>query len=216
MDAQRLVVAADGVVLATVDGNPDRSTSLSGLPANLVTIDHGDGWQTSYLHLRRDSVALKVGDVVQQCDLLGLEGSSGNSTRTHLHFEVQHFGRPVETFLDPNTYWANPLDYVGDDRFLVDSGSTNYDPVRHLGERPSNVDVISQASGQTSYAWGIFSGLRVDDLLEVSWVRPNGAIHATRRIVIPQDLSTSSFVFSTNLPATPDLGSWTIIFRNNV
>jgi hypothetical protein len=100
MDVGRPVVAAaDGVVVDSVDGNPDRSTGLSGLPANLVTIDHGDGWQTSYLHLRRDSVEVKIGDDVQQGDTLGLEGSSGSSTASHLHFEVQHHGRPVETFL---------------------------------------------------------------------------------------------------------------------
>ena len=216
MDAGRPVVAAaDGVVVDAVDGNPDRSTTFSGLPANLVIIDHGDGWRTLYLHLRRDSVEVEVGDVVQQGDMLGFEGSSGNSTGPHLHFEVQHHGRLVETFLDPNAYWENPLGYVGDESFLVDSGNTNYNPVRHAGERPSNVDVISQASGQTSYAWGVFSGLRDGDFLEFSWVQPNGVIHATRNIALTQNLSSSYFFFSTSLPATPDLGFWTIDIRNN-
>ena len=216
MDAGRPVVAAaDGVVVAIADGNPDRSTFFSALPANLVAIDHGDGWQTSYLHLRRDSVEVKVGDEVQQGDMLGLEGSSGNSTASHLHFGVQHHGRSVETFLDPNAYWANPLGYVGDEPFMVDSGHTNYNPIRHLKERPSDVDVTSQASFQTSYVWGRFSGLREDDFVEFTWVRPNGVVHARRSTVVPQDQSTSTITLSTNLPAVPDIGMWTIDIRNN-
>ena len=30
---------------------------------NGVTLDHGDGWQTQYCHMRRGSVAVKVADL---------------------------------------------------------------------------------------------------------------------------------------------------------
>jgi len=216
MDAGRPILAvADGTVTAVVEGNTDRSTSQTGLPANLVTIDHGDGWTTSYIHLRRDSVQVKVGDVVQQGDRLALEGSSGNSTASHLHFEVRHYGRLVETALDPNTYWVDPLPYVGAQSYMVDSGITNYNPIRHLGERPSDVDVFSQTPGQRSYAWGVFSGLRVDDFLEFAWIQPSGAIHARRNIMLTQDYSTATFLQSVALPTTPELGTWTVDIRNN-
>ena len=46
-------------------------------PRNFVTIDHGNGWVTSYLHMRKNSVAVEIGDVVKAGEAIGLVGSSG-------------------------------------------------------------------------------------------------------------------------------------------
>ena len=52
-----------------------------------VAIDHGNGYQTLYGHL--SSVNVICGQSVRQGQLIGLGGSSGNSTGPHLHFEVR-------------------------------------------------------------------------------------------------------------------------------
>ena len=51
---------------------------------------------TYYYHLRRDSVAVEVGDVVTRGQLVGLMGSSGNSSDAHLHWSVYYKGMRVE------------------------------------------------------------------------------------------------------------------------
>ena len=51
-----------------------------------VVISHGSGNTTLYAHLSKRSV--KEGDVVQQGDVIGITGSTGNSTGPHLHFEI--------------------------------------------------------------------------------------------------------------------------------
>jgi murein DD-endopeptidase MepM/ murein hydrolase activator NlpD len=51
-----------------------------------LVIDHGNGFQTLYAHLSRYFVA--AGDSVAQGTIIGLVGSTGNSTGPHLHFEL--------------------------------------------------------------------------------------------------------------------------------
>jgi len=55
-----------------------------------VIIDHGNGYQTLYAHLSRYDV--KAGDSVGQGGQIGIMGSTGRSTGTHLHFEIRSGG----------------------------------------------------------------------------------------------------------------------------
>jgi murein DD-endopeptidase MepM/ murein hydrolase activator NlpD len=80
-------------IYATADGIVDRSEWNSGGYGNLVEIDHGQGIQTRYGHMsRRIAVA---GQHVHRGDLIGLMGSTGRSTGSHLHYEVRIDGRAV-------------------------------------------------------------------------------------------------------------------------
>ncbi|MFY1596409.1 M23 family metallopeptidase [Micromonospora sp. WMMD737] len=51
-----------------------------------VFVDHGNGYLTHYAHLSTTKVG--VGDKVAAGQTIGLEGSTGDSTGPHLHFEV--------------------------------------------------------------------------------------------------------------------------------
>jgi murein DD-endopeptidase MepM/ murein hydrolase activator NlpD len=88
-----VVAAADGVVVAATPG-----TTGYG---NHIIIDHGNGVLTLYGHL--DHLVATVGQTVHQGQLIGLLGSSGNSTGPHLHFEVRVQNQPVDPipFLPP-------------------------------------------------------------------------------------------------------------------
>ncbi len=84
-----VMAAASGTVV---------STGYEGAYGNQVVIDHGDGCQTTYSHL--SSIQVDVGEEVQTGDTIGSMGSTGNTTGTHLHFEVTQDG----DFVDPE-YW---------------------------------------------------------------------------------------------------------------
>lgn len=63
------------------------STSTYGSSyGNYVTITHGNGDSTRYAHMSKRAVS--EGDIVQQGQVIGYVGSTGNSTGNHLHFEV--------------------------------------------------------------------------------------------------------------------------------
>jgi len=55
---------------------------------NLIMIDHGSGWQSLYAHLEQINVF--CGQSVGQGELIGLMGSTGNSSGPHLHFELMN------------------------------------------------------------------------------------------------------------------------------
>ncbi|MEK7633623.1 MAG: M23 family metallopeptidase [Patescibacteria group bacterium] len=56
-----------------------------------VIIDHGNGYQSLYAHL--SSYAVESGDSVAQGSQIGVMGSTGRSTGTHLHFEIRSGGQ---------------------------------------------------------------------------------------------------------------------------
>jgi murein DD-endopeptidase MepM/ murein hydrolase activator NlpD len=85
------VLAADDGVVALV------GSSSSGY-GNYVVIAHSGGLDTLYGHLATSLV--KVGQQVTQGQPVGLEGSTGNSTGAHVHFELRINQKPV----DPTPY----------------------------------------------------------------------------------------------------------------
>jgi murein DD-endopeptidase MepM/ murein hydrolase activator NlpD len=58
------------------------------IPGNVVIIDHGNGDYSVSAHLKPGSITVKVGQKVAAGTVIGLVGSSGNSTEPHLHFQV--------------------------------------------------------------------------------------------------------------------------------
>jgi hypothetical protein len=74
-----IFAALDGTVIATHDGEFDKNTMLNSLPPEYVEIDHGNGQTTTYIHLKKDSVAVVVGQQVTAGQQIGLTASSGTA-----------------------------------------------------------------------------------------------------------------------------------------
>jgi murein DD-endopeptidase MepM/ murein hydrolase activator NlpD len=90
-----------GIDLAAPAGSPVRSTADGVVVVadrdkrygRTVVIDHGDGYRTRYAHLKK--IETKKGRRVERGDVIGRVGKSGNASGTHLHYEVQRNGVPV-------------------------------------------------------------------------------------------------------------------------
>lgn len=63
---------------------------------NLIVLDHGNGFQTFYAHLSGYNVY--VGQVVEQGQIIGYTGNSGNSSGPHIHFEIRLNGSHQNPF----------------------------------------------------------------------------------------------------------------------
>jgi murein DD-endopeptidase MepM/ murein hydrolase activator NlpD len=85
------VYAADDGIVALV------GSSSTGY-GRYVVIAHSGGLDTLYGHL--STALVKVGQQVVQGQTIGLEGSTGNSTGPHLHFELRIKQQPI----DPTPY----------------------------------------------------------------------------------------------------------------
>jgi murein DD-endopeptidase MepM/ murein hydrolase activator NlpD len=64
-----------------------------------VSINHGDGWTSVYMHMT--NYIVKKGQNVSQGQVIGYVGNTGYSTGPHLHFGIAYNGK-----------YVNPMNYV--------------------------------------------------------------------------------------------------------
>jgi murein DD-endopeptidase MepM/ murein hydrolase activator NlpD len=69
---------------------------------NYIVMIHGNGYSTLYGHLSRFNTSMGSGAIVARGDVIGYEGSTGNSTGPHLHFEIR-----------VANVWKNPCIWLG-------------------------------------------------------------------------------------------------------
>lgn len=105
-----MAAAAGRVTYAGLHCSPGWWGTPCGGYAWVVEIDHGNGFSTLYGHLYPNSIMVGVGDAVTRGQALAKMGTSGTSTGTHTHFQLNHGG-----FLGKSSLQAvNPAKYLSD------------------------------------------------------------------------------------------------------
>jgi murein DD-endopeptidase MepM/ murein hydrolase activator NlpD len=92
-------------IYATADGIVSHAGRQGGY-GNLVQVNHGRGIETRYGHLSKVLVA--DNSRVRRGQIIGLMGSTGRSTGSHLHYEVRVDGKAV-----------NPIPFLQTGEYLV-------------------------------------------------------------------------------------------------
>tara|TARA_R110002020_G_scaffold47752_3_gene136095 strand:- start:671 stop:1642 length:972 start_codon:yes stop_codon:yes gene_type:complete len=101
-----VVAMADGVVKAGRDGMADRLVATEqdrqAISArecgNGLVLDHGDGFETQYCHMRQGSLELAPGAQVRKGEVLGFVGASGLAAFPHVHVSLRRHGREIDPF----------------------------------------------------------------------------------------------------------------------
>lgn len=92
-------------IYATADGFVKTSKWFSGY-GNFIELDHGNKISTRYGHMSK--LIVKSNQRVSKGDIIGLMGSTGRSTGSHLHYEVRIEGEPV----NPQAFMTHQSDAV--------------------------------------------------------------------------------------------------------
>lgn len=165
----------EGTVEIAEDGNADRNTAWdAAAKANYVVIRSANGFSTGYLHMKKGSVKVKVGDRVKVGDPLGHVGSSGYSTDPHVHLETRDCrGKSIPLM---NTRLIDSPPAYEPARGLMDFHyqATKIDSL-NAAKDPEGASLKSSTKGKTTFFTYVFSSLKKNDVVRFDFIQPSGA-----------------------------------------
>ncbi len=86
---EKIFAAREGKVVDVVDHNTQNCGNISCAKFNNnIVIMHSDGSFADYAHLKYKGAAVKVGDLIEKGQFIGISGNTGFSNGPHLHFSV--------------------------------------------------------------------------------------------------------------------------------
>ena len=97
------IPAPEGTPVLTADKGTVAEIGDNETDGNYVILNHGGGIQTFYSKLFGFAEGLADGDTVQQGDVIGYVGSTGEATSPHLHFRLIIDGE----YTDPTSAFAS-------------------------------------------------------------------------------------------------------------
>ena len=185
-----VLAAAAGVVVGVRDGmtdarqiGPDAPDVIGRECGNGVVLQHADGWETQYCHLKKGSVAVTTRDRVEAGDVLGQIGLSGQTQFPHLHLSVRKDDKVIDPFApDGNiacdapvhtTLWVDNLDMQPGG--LITAGFASAVPdYEDIKQGSAASDVI--AADQPLVVWGYAFGGRPGDTIHLRIEGPQGHV----------------------------------------
>lgn len=216
MDAGSLVVvaAAAGRVIVADDGYYDRRDNCNNPDpgcGNMVTLDHGNGYETTYCHMKQGSVAVSFGDWVEAGDMLGLVGSSGCSFGPHVHFEVHRDGLPFDPMVGecnkkPQAAFLGQAPVVTSVMADVRISNLCQDPfpAKYYFKPADNlVTIVSR-----------FAYVTVGSTIRWEWVQ-NGQVYASREVTADDGLCLPTWAWCFFRPNGTGPGSVRILVDGN-
>lgn len=199
-----VLAAMKGTVLRVRDGEDDRlktDEELASITAknrdcgNGVLIDHGDGLQTIYCHLRQNSVVVKPKQKVKAGQKIAQVGMSGRAEFPHVHFGVLWEGGIVDPFtgvtnadgcgLMKADMWLEGLPVGYEPVVIFDGGFRANAPDFKAIERGDDAhpEVLSLQSA-AFVLWAGFYNVEQGDEVVMRIKDPDGVVFHERREVV--------------------------------
>lgn len=226
MKGVNVLAPLDGTVVRVRDGEEDRFPTLEELEAikgaqkecgNAILIDHGNGLQTLYCHLKKGSVLVKPDQAVKTGEPIAQVGLSGYTQFPHLHFGVLWEG----SVIDPFTGFSNrkgcgqiktPLwsdmaaGYEYTDVALYDAGFTDSAPdldAIDRGTQSALQDGSTTGDTPALVFWTSVFGMKEGDRLGMRITAPDGSDFSRRDIIQPATRARQFYYVGKKVSAPP-------------
>jgi len=154
---------------------------------NVIILRHPGGWETYYAHLRKGSLAVKIGQQVNTGDILGYVGMSGLTDFPHVHFELRKNNKRIDPFSGLNaggecgsvkkSYWTDrALDQLSyrPTGFMATGFSETRPQGRKDLETGTKKQEILDPAAPTLFFWSYYIGSREGDVTRLILRGPEG------------------------------------------
>lgn len=194
-----VIAAAAGKVLRVRDGQSDHLKTEEELESlkrdkkecgNGVLIDHGNGLQTIYCHLKQDSLIVEPKQKIRAGEKIAQIGQSGMAEFPHLHFGVLWEGGIIDPYTGrintqgcaaiKESMWhpALKMDYIP--AVIFDGGfrakSPDFEEVKRGEKHPEHININSAAF----VFWAGFYNVEAGDEITVRILDPDGKVFVER------------------------------------
>jgi len=216
-----VLAAADGKVERVRDSMADisiRQTDPATIKkaecGNAVIISHGQGWQTSYCHMKRGSIVVKPGQQVKAGEKLGQVGLSGDTEFPHVHFEVRHNGKVIDPFTQDQPGWGcnavSGLDHslwyppareklAYNPTALLSAGFANGEPNEDAALDGQYNNLQFPPNAKFMVLWAEMMGVQKDDELMLQIIAPDGHEIFSKQADFPKNKATVFFYAGSKL-----------------
>lgn len=205
-----VLAARDGKILRLRDGENDNAKTQEEYQfirnqnkdcGNGIIIDHSNGLQTYYCHLKQNSITVEIGDEVKKGDVIAQIGQSGFAEFPHLHFTVIWEGGQIDPFTAhlkddgcgkvKDNLWEDDLEY--EPYTIFDGGFTNTLPdFKAISKGQEKVLSVS-GSGEAFVYWAGFYHAIEGDKVTLTIRDPQGKVIASREHIMEKSRKRPSY-----------------------
>ena len=222
-----VVAAGSGIVTAARDGAAEyfkqtpATRKLIGRKAcgNGVIIEHKSGWESQYCHMRKGSLAVKLGDRVTRGQKLGFVGMSGRTEFPHVHIEFRVDGKTVDPFtggavgagcnLPQRPLWAKNAGISYPSFALYAAGFSDHSITGNTVYSSARSPVSLPRHAPGLVLWAAMFGVQRGDVLKLRILDPSGAAVSVREIRLDRNQARRMEFTGRKLPAPGwAVGGW--------
>ncbi len=217
-----VLAVKDGTVKRVRDGEPDKWASEDDLEeikemrkecGNAVLIDHGDGLETIYCHMRKGSITVKPRQKVKQGDKLGKVGLSGYTQFPHIHLGIIRDGKIIDPYTGlsheaecgqkKQAWWKKDIGLTYQPLTLMATGLTNTVPELNNLLKDMAPPKSIPPNSEALLGWALLYGVQEDDQITLEIFDPNNRSFHRQDITQDSNRARQFYYTGRNLKEKP-------------